>query len=317
MAEFWLLWLGFSATAGLSVIATLAICVGQVRGAYVQTALVPLINSLGLVTGALAAAIFSQAWLLLAGQLIGASTAAVWSANKLRLRLWSSSRKERLVGLAALASARPHALAVTLATTAFTLFQPIDALLCVRLGGGAVTIMAYSQRVWVAIGTAVSLGAYSIAARTSYDSFQQGGRRSLRVLANSEVKRILLSGAFIWFAYVAGARTLLERVLLSSAMTKDDVQLLNECVKWMLVSVGPMTAIPYLFRVFYTIGEYRVPAIIGVLIAPAYGLLAWQLTGEFGILALPYSLSIVWWIAFTAALFCINVERKEPKLQLG
>jgi peptidoglycan biosynthesis protein MviN/MurJ (putative lipid II flippase) len=281
------------------------------------SAIVPLINAVGLAGGALGAVFYGKAWLLLCGQFVGALLGTGWVAQKLQLRLWSRTSRERRAGFLALAPAKPHLLAVTLATTAFTLFQPIDALLCTKLGSGAVTIMAYSQRVWVALGTAVSLGAYSIAARTSYESLQLGGRRFVRELINAEVKRILLFGALAWLVYVGGARLVLEKILTSSAMPPNDVQILEECLKWMLVSVGPMTAIPYLFRVFYTLGEYQVPAAVGVLIAPAYGLLAWQLTGMFGILALPYSLSAVWWVAFGVAFYCINNDRREPQPQPG
>lgn len=305
-SPFWLLWIGFCVTAGLLVLSTLTVCLAQTRGIYLQTGVAPMIMSSGLLLGVLAAVASGIEWLMLPGQLLGAAVALFWLSHALGVGRGSSVRRDLLHAIAALSPLRPHALAILLGTTAFTLFQPIDALLCTQLSNGAVTVMSYSQRVLVAVSTAVSLGAHAIAARTSHDTFRAGGHGALVRMANMEVLRVVSFGLFTWLVYVAGGNRLLQALLSSSTMTHDDLDRLIRCLDWMLLGVGPMAAMPYLFRVFYSLQAYTRPAVIGMFVPPVYGALAWALLGRHDILGLAYSYCAVWWLALAAAMLWFN-----------
>jgi peptidoglycan biosynthesis protein MviN/MurJ (putative lipid II flippase) len=305
--RFLILFAGFSLTAGLQVASTLQICLAQARAQYVQTAIAPLLMAGGLLAGAVASIMVREEWLLLLGQLVGA-TAALWVlARSLGLRLVPSWKRDLLTGLAAFAPMRQHIVAILMGTTAFTLFQPIDAFICLRLGDGSVTIMAYAQRVLVALSGAVSLGAYVIAARTSRDAVRSGGEGALRRQANREAVRILAFAGLGWLGYEITGRSALALLLSSSPMSADDTARLLTTLKWMLLGLGPMAAMPYLFRVLYTLHEYFVPAALAVGVVAGYAAIAFELLQRYQILALSIAYVTVWWSALVAAMMWLNL----------
>ena len=304
------LWVGFTLVALLTVFSTLAVCIAQARGVYMSTGVAPMITSAGLLAGVVVAIASGAIWWLMMGQLLGTGAAALWLSHSLGLAgAWRW--RDVLQARAALGPLRPHVVTITMGTMAFTLFQPIDAALCAQLGSGSLSVMSYAQRVVVAVGTAVSLGAYAIAARTAHDSLLSGGRRALQRLANREVLRVVGFGLAVWTIYTLGGHHLLGAVLGSSTMNDLDLARLLECVQWMLLGVGPMAAIPYLFRIFYSRQDYRKPALLGICIAPAYGLLALALLPRFDILAMAYAYAGVWWVTLAVAMLWLNQAATE------
>jgi peptidoglycan biosynthesis protein MviN/MurJ (putative lipid II flippase) len=234
------------------------------------------------------------------------------------VRLTGNVKRDVLTCVEALAPMRRHAIAIILGTTAFTLFQPIDAALCSQIGNGCMATMAYAQRVLVALGTAVSLGAYAIAARTSHSALERGGRAALRRQSNREVTRIAIIGGAGWLMYELLGRYALGRILGSSEMGESDIVRLVTTLQWMLLGLGPMAALPYLFRVFYSLGEYKAAAMLGATIPPIYGGIGWLFLRSEGILALATAYAIVWWIGLLVSLLWLNrssaaVDRRLAK----
>ena len=303
--------IGFVFVALLTVIFTMNVCVAQARGVYIPTGIGSMVTSTGLLTGVLFAMYSGIEWFVLIGQIVGTSLAVWWLRRKLRVSNSICIQSDFQLAKIALGPLKAYAATITLGTMAFTLFQPIDSFLCTLLGSGAVSVMSYSQRVVVAVGTAVSLGAHAIAARTSRDSFLEGGYAALRRLANIEVVRVVGFGMLVWVGYMIVGHRILASMLGSTMLSTRDLARLLVVVQWMLLGVGPMAAIPYLFRIFYSIEHYRGPALMGMCIAPAYGILAWLMLARFDILALAYSYALVWWIALIAAVRWLNTIKVD------
>ena len=303
---FWLVWTGFVWAAGLSLMMTAATCVAQARAAYLPTGTAPMLASVGLFLGVVAAVLSRLEWLMPVGQLLGMLVATTWLFRRMRLSARPMSRRQGVLALAGLRPLRGHAVAITLATTAFTLFQPIDTALCSMLGSGALSVMAYAQRVLVAVSTVISLGAHAIAARTSHDTYRSGGHAALCRQANRESTRIVGMGLAVAALYWLGLDRVLVGVLSSAQMSAADVDTLRSCLGWMLLGVGPMATAPYLFRVFYAIAQHAKPACIGVCVPVVYGALALAMLPSLGILALALAYALVWWLALLAALLWLN-----------
>ena len=305
-ASFWLIWLAFANTAGMLVLTTLASCTAQARAAYLSTGVAPLLTSTGLLLGSLGAVGAQLEWLLVVGQWAGSVAGLWWLLRGLRMQLRGSIALALRRSRAALAPLRPHAVSIALGTSAFTLFQPIDAARCSQLGSGSVSIMSYAQRVLVAVGTAISLGAYTIAARSSYDALKAGGHAAVRRQTNKEAWRVAAFGLIVCGGYHLGGRLVLAALLSASTISGEDLTRLLDCVGWMLLGAGPMAAMPYLFRVFYATGSYGKPAVLGLCTATLYAALAYFLLGRFEILAMAYAYAAVWWLVLMASLIWLN-----------
>lgn len=305
-ASFWLIWLAFANTASVLLLITLATCIAQARAAYLPTGVAPLLTSSGLLLGALGAISTLFEWLLVAGQWAGSMAGLWWLVRGLQIRLHGRIAVAFLRSKKALVPLRSHAFSIALGTSAFTLFQPIDAALCTQLGSGSVSIMSYAQRVLVAVGTAISLGAYAIAARSSHDALKAGGHAALCRQTNKEARRVVAFGLIVWVSYKLGGGYVLATLLSSSTMSGEDLASLLDCVNWMLLGVGPMAAMPYIFRVFYAVSSFGKPAVLGVCTVTLYTALAWFLLGHYEILAMAYAYAAVWWLILVISLIWLN-----------
>lgn len=165
----WLL-LGLIANAGLSLCGALMVCRAQIAGAYVLVGVTQFVTVAGLLLGVCLSIVVNDVWPMVVGQLAASAATITLSGRRLRFSFRIHRSIDRQTFRHFGAPLRQHLVYVLLAMTAFTLFPPIDAFLCAQLGGGALTIMAFSQRVWVAVGTLISLGAHTIATKTSHDA---------------------------------------------------------------------------------------------------------------------------------------------------
>jgi len=298
--------IGFTLVALLMVLCTLFTCTAQARGSYLSTGIAPMIISTGLLGGVMLGVAFHAEWGLLIGYFLGSTVASLWLGRTLGM-VFLLRWRDLILARAALRKLKPHLVNIVMGTMAFTLFQPIDVVLCSSLSGGSLSLMSYAQRVVVAASVAVNLGSHTIAALTARESLLEGGERALKRLANHEVLRIVGFGLLVWMGFtLLGGHRLLGALLSSSAMVSNDFNQLVECMQWMLLGVGPMAAIPYLFRIFYSQNVYDKPAILGIFVALTYGFLSWLLIPRFGILALAYVYSAVWWLTLLAAIVWLN-----------
>lgn len=294
----------FIVISGLNVMGTVLVCTAQARSRYLKTGAYSTIVSLGLVAGVSAAVWLSNVWLVVIGQFCGSLLGWMWLASTLQVRVFTpGNERQPLVVSSAMVG---NLLAIVLATMGFTLFPAIDALLSGQLAQGSLSIMSYAQKVIVALSTAVSLGAHVIGARRSHDVLREGGLPKLRAEARREVIQIVAFSMATLFAYELIGRNLLGVVLTSASMRAEDVNKLADCLRGMLIGLGPMAAMPYLFRVYYSVNIFRLPAVVGPSIAVGYALISAFLIPYFEIQALPIAYAVVWWMALALCVFCLS-----------
>jgi peptidoglycan biosynthesis protein MviN/MurJ (putative lipid II flippase) len=173
------------------------------------------------------------------------------------------------------------------------------------------SIVAFSQRVAIALGAVISLGAYVIAAKTSSDSYRDGGLSAIKKLANRETFRIICLGLVAWGLFSMLGLPMLAIIFRSSKIPPGDLNTLLSCISAIIVGVGPMSTVPYLFRVLYSISEYRLPAVIGSCVPIAYAFVGQTLAPKLGPLSLAVSFATVWWLAFIATLLALTLKREN------
>jgi len=306
---FWYLSAGAAAFAGLSVASGVLSSVAQARGRFADTAVAPVLTALGLLGGAGAAMASAQAWTLLAGQLAGTACATAYLAVRAKLGRVAGTTAEDAGDWkrcsAVLGPLLRSGAAIGAGTLAFTLFPMLDALLGQRIGEGAVTVLAYCQRIAVAASTAISMGAYVMAARWSHDAVASGGRMAAWPLARREALQATSLGLAAWAIYRLGGDALLSWLMASSSLQAHALHALLDCAGWMLLGVGPMAAMPFLFRVFYTLGDYGPPALIAIGVVAGYATLA-GVRVDGGVVAVAQAYALVWWLALAAGLWALR-----------
>jgi peptidoglycan biosynthesis protein MviN/MurJ (putative lipid II flippase) len=212
-------------------------------------------------------------------------------------------------GRRSLSALSENLLLVGVATLAFTVFQPIDAIVCSQLSTGCMSIISYSQRITMALGTVISLGAFIVAAKTSSDVYRDGGLPAIRALANRETLRILCLGLAAWGLFSAVGAPIIRALFQDSEMGNSNLQLLVDCAHVMIIGVGPMTTLPYLFRVLYSVKKFKIPACVGFAVPVTYASTALFLAPKFGAMALASAFAVVWWLAFAVTSLTLNMKR--------
>ena len=303
-----LFWVGFSLVAFLLLLVTLLTCVAQAKGAFYLSAIGPILISVGTFGGVGLGIFFHFLWWVLIGQIIGASFAVIWLVKFLSIN-FSIRRMDCNIASSILKPLWAQSVMVAIGTLSFTLFQPMDAVLCANLVPGSVSVMSYAQRIIVAVGTALSFGAYTIVSRASSDSLRVGGAAAVRRLANAEVFRLVILGLVVWVTFRGIGNRLLVFVFSSKAMGLSDISKLYGVVSWMLLGIGPMTATPYLFRILYVKCDFVTPAALGLLMPFSYCFISWLLIPFFDLMALAYSYTFLWWFTLGIVVFRLNMCR--------
>ena len=285
----------------LSIISNLFLCITQARGRYLLLGYIALFNSLGLALGILVALFFQIKILFPLGHLLGFLISNIFLSKTLSINP-KIKEKDRLDTYAVLKPLKPFIFYIICGTMGFTLFQFIDALLSQFLKEGSLSILVLCQRFVVATAAILSLGAHYIAARTAVLSHKEGGNKALKKLANKEVFRIIMFNILVIFLYYLGANRVLYLLLNSSSMSYQDILRLDQCLGIMLIGTGPMSCLPYLFRIFYAVKNFRITAILGIFVPLAYLAISSILIPIFEINAMAIAYSTSWIIALFMAI---------------
>lgn len=306
----WILYFLSALSAGLTLAGTLSICLSQARGAYLQTGLVPLATAFGLFVGVVFAVSLKTVWPALAGQLAGAYFGVRYAGHQLTIRWRVGFGVLRVDDMAQLASVAGKGFFVLLGTAAFTLFPAIDAFLCSKIGPGSISIMSYAQRVLVAASTAISLGSYAIAARTYHDAYLAGGVASVRRGLGIDVLRTLALGILAWLAYDLVGYRVLALLFSETGAMKTQLTVLDACLRTMLLGMGPMAAMPILFRFFYTLDAHKIPACLGLMVPGLYGGIGLIASRDAGVAGLALAYVIAWCLVFAAAVGLVAIHKE-------
>lgn len=296
--------------SALNVGVAVGVSIAQSRGHYLSSGSTPLISAIALLAGSLAAVFWKTPALILVGQLLGAAIACLALTREFLVRGFRLGRLLRAARRTSIQPLMQQAIPIFIGTMAFTMFPAIDTVLCKYLDDGSLSVMSYAQRVLVASGTAISLGAFVVAARTSRDSLLEGGTTALLTRARQEVARIVTSGVVLFIVFMMFGSQVLAKLFSGSNLSTSNIADLSSCVSIMLIAVGPMTAVPYIFRVYYSAGLTRPPALIGMALPAIYALASWAMLNAFGVKALAVSYAICWWVGLAVSMLQLPLQLK-------
>ena len=299
----------FIGVATLSLATTLFVCAAQSVGSYLSSGSIPFVSALGLFAGAAGSISFTEFWFFPIGQFFGVIAAYLLSLGSVSAPVYKkrnfSLKRFFAIGKPLLSQATP----IALGTIAFTLFPMLDAWLCRNLPSGSLSIMAYSQRIAVALGTAISFGAFAVAARLSRDVLIQRGISAVISMANKEAARILFLGVVAWVIFRLFGVPALEVALASDNFESEQVDQLAKVLNWVIFGVGPMAVTPYIFRIFYTLRMFKTPAVIGIILPFIYVVGGSLASKEFGVAGLGAVYATTWWLALIASAMALNFPR--------
>ena len=296
--------------SAMFVVSTLTSALYQARGQFRMSLMPSVVTSTGLAVGCAAAVSLESVWWVPTFHFFAASLLVSWRTTMLpasrRIKLadillrWWHERGGGVV----------RALHVLVATLPFTLFQPMDTLLCARLPIGSLSILVMCQRVLVAFGTVISVGVATSAAFRSRALLVAGGAAAVNrdaVRKTIGICGLGLVGAAVCSAIGEAALQSLVRVTGKAAV---DTSGLSHTLSIMLLGCGPMASMPFLIRMSYRLGGYRIPAVVGVVLPVAYLAAGSALSERAGLSGIAWTYVVLWWVVLAVTL--LSMRRLSP-----
>jgi hypothetical protein len=292
--------------SAMFVISTMASALYQARGQFLMSLMPSVVTSTGLAVGCTAAVRLESVWWVpilhcfAASLLVGWRTTVLPAARRVGLvdilLRWGHERDGGFL----------RALHVLVATLPFTLFQPMDALLCARMPLGSLSILVMCQRVLVAFGTVISVGVATSAAFRSRALLVAGGPAAVNREAFRNTMVICglgLVGATVFGTIGEAALQSLVRVTGNAAV---DTSELSHTLRIMLLGCGPMASMPFLIRMSYRLGGYRIPAVVGVMLPVAYLAASSVFIERSGLSGIAWTYVVLWWVALGVTLLSMR-----------
>jgi len=279
---------------GLGILSTISIAYGQAIGSYLSTGYVPLLTSVGFLIGGYLATLFQNIYIMLFGQILGAFFALIFATPIKEIvinRLNFNFRQE--VGFYSICTARTIQLIGT--TLPFALFQPIDAFFCTMLPTGSMTVIAYSQRIVVALGTAFGLGMYAMAFKNANEFILKKDIVGLMKYTYRNILLTIIISLIVLIIYVIFGHDIILYIFKNSSIEYSQILLIDKSIYFMILGLGPLILIPFIFRIIQSLKNYYLPAFVGILIPFIYTLLIYLLN-DFGVFALSISFGLLWWL---------------------
>jgi hypothetical protein len=296
--------------SAMFVISTLTSALYQARGQFRMSLTPSVVTSTGLAIGCAAAVTFDSVWLVPAFHFFAASLLVSW-----RTTVQPASHRVKLAdilfrGWHERGSGVSRALHVLVATLPFTLFQPMDTVLCARMPTGSLSILVMCQRVLVAFGTVISVGVATSAAFRSRALLVAGGAAAVN--RDAVRKTIGICGLGLMGAAVCSAigETALQSLVRVTGKAAVDTSELSHTLAIMLLGCGPMASMPFLVRMSYRLGGYRIPAVVGVVLPGAYLAAGSIISERAGLSGIAWTYVVLWW--FVLAVTLLSMQRLSP-----
>jgi putative peptidoglycan lipid II flippase len=239
------------------------------------------------------------------GMLAGYSVAAAILLPGTGISGWGRRWPSR-TALARIASAGTNLPLVTLSALGFASFGTIDAIVATPLGPGALSYLAYGQRLVIAIGNLVVLGPAIMLVPVIADAMNAGDRERARACGRRNVAAVLVLSLTV--ALVVGwlrkpvVTLLLERGAFDESMTAGLVSVLP----WMLAGMVPMLGCVVVFRVFFAHRNFPAPALVGLAVPVVYFASAKVLSGLWGVRGIAAGYAAVWTVALAVSLHLLR-----------
>jgi hypothetical protein len=296
--------------SAMFVMSTLTSALYQARGQFLMSLMPSVVTSTGLAVGCAAAVALESVWWVPACHGFAASLLVRWRRSVLpasrRIKCadillgWWHGRRGGVV----------RALHVLVATLPFTLFQPMDTLLCARMPAGSLSILVMCQRVLVAFGTVISIGVATSAAFRSRALLVAGGAAAVNRDAFGKTIGVCglgLVGAAVCSIIGEPALKSLVRVTGKAAV---DTSELSHTLGIMLLGCGPMASMPFLIRMSYRLGGYRIPAVVGVVLPMTYLAAGSVISERAGLPGIAWTYVVLWWVVLAVTL--LSMRRLSP-----
>lgn len=295
------------AVSTIMIVQSVHAAYANTNGKYVAASLSGFAGFAGFAVGALIAVYTGHVVLALAGQAVGLLS-GILLINFLTTKAGPNIGLGELVksAQAAITTERAAWAWILAGSTAFSLFPVIDAALVRGLGEGALSAMAFCQKLTFAVATMISLGGYAISARTVSVGIISHGLPATLALVERELLPIVASCAAVTLGFALAGPWLLELVFGGSRIAPDQLAEVHQLVTLTMVATGAMAGLPILFRVLYSIGAYRAAAIAGLSVIATYAWGGFELSRHVGVTGFAIAYTLAWWPVLIGLLFWLR-----------
>jgi putative peptidoglycan lipid II flippase len=202
-------------------------------------------------------------------------------------------------------------LLVILSLLPFTIFVPIGYYWASYLEEGSVAHLGYSQSFAGFLSVATGMGIAIVSFPNLVDEFEKGNGNKALYDFEITLRYVLLISMFCAAAFIALRTPILTLFYMRQSFTEDSVNKLASVIPWYLISAVFIAGLNLLRTLFYSKGEFRYIAILGILMPIVFFTLAGTLKELFSIVGIGVANSVTFALLFFLSI--VFIKDKENK----
>lgn len=193
----------------------------------------------------------------------------------------------------------------------FTIIVPIGYFWASYLQEGSVSYLGYSQSFAGFLSVATGMGIAIVSFPDLAKNFAEGNHDASLVKFESTLRYVLLISVFIASAFIALRIPILTLFYKRGSFTSDSVQKLASVAPWYLIAAVFTAGLNLLRTLFYSRGDYKQIAILGVIIPIIFLIIAGFLKEKFTFVGIGIANSISFALLFFITVSLAKVKNKE------
>lgn len=190
----------------------------------------------------------------------------------------------------------------------FTLFVPIGYYLALSLEPGSVSFLGYSQSFSGFLSVATGMGIAIVSFPDLANSIANKKNTDEMKRLENALKFVLLVSVFIATAFIVFRLHILTGFYQRGAFGVVSVLKLSSIIPFYLVSAVFIAGLNLLRTLFYSMGDYKILGILGLIIPIIFSILAWNFKIHFGVVGIGMANALSMCLLFV---LCVYFARKR------
>jgi putative peptidoglycan lipid II flippase len=199
----------------------------------------------------------------------------------------------------------------------FTTTQMIEAFWASKLGPGSISYLGYCQRIAVFLSVAIGYSVANVSFPEMVKYVAIGSKKQAKAIAVHRLRSILLISVLLSTVIIVLRIPLLRIGFQRGAFDELSTQGVASVLPWYLLGTIAMTSINLIHRMYYSLGNFKTPTIIGLIIPVIYFGLSGLLSRYWSYIGIGIAFACSWWLFFLISALLVDFWEKSFTWFLG